>query len=272
MLPGIARAARPGRLVLAGAALLIAGQPLLPAAASTAVASTAPAASHPAGSVRPAVSVTSPPGGGGTGRTAPASGHRNHPAASARTVRGPRLWNPKAGKSLAQHSEVTVDQAADLTNQVIHVSWRHFTPSSQTLYDADSTDYPVMIAECRGTHPTRWSQCFGADNGGVAGSFSAYGPMNTAYATSSRRGTGQADIQLLTAQEDQQLGCDVGKPCSLVVVPSQGGNVFDSPPHCRDHSQDTGQSDIGAIAFSSATGGCSARPTWPPGGPARRPR
>ena len=31
-----------------------------------------------------------------------------------------------------------------------------------------------MVAECRGTHPTRsGTQCFGANNGGVAGSFSA---------------------------------------------------------------------------------------------------
>ena len=47
-----------------------------------------------------------------------------------------------------------------------------------------------MVAECKGTHPTRWSQCFGADNGGVAGSFSPYGPMNTVYATTAANGTG----------------------------------------------------------------------------------
>src|SRR6202042_128922 len=82
---------------------------------------------------------------------------------------------------------------------------------------------------------------------------------NTAYATTARNGTGEIDIQLLTAQEDTQLGCNVGVPCSLAIVPSQGGNVFQAPTNCHDHSQDTGQSDIGAIAFNSQTGACSWR-------------
>jgi hypothetical protein len=197
----------------------------------------------------PAVSGTSPvTGGGGAAALAPRAG---------RTVSGPRMWDPAAHRRFLRRSQATISQTTDLTNQVVQVTWRGFTPSSQELYDPDATDYPVMVAECKGTHPTRWSQCFGADNGGVAGSFSAYGPMNTAYATTARNGTGETDIQLLTAEEDQQLGCDIGVPCSLVIVPSQGGNVFDSPPHCADHSQDTGQSDIGAIAFSSQTGSCS---------------
>jgi hypothetical protein len=178
---------------------------------------------------------------------------------SAVTLAGPRMWDPAKNKLFARRSQVTISQTTELTNQVVRVSWRGFTPSDEVLYDAGSTDYPVMVAECRGPHPTKWSQCFGADNGGVAGSFSAFGPMNTSYATTARNGTGVIDIQLLTAQEDQQLGCDIGVPCSLVVVPSQGGDVFDSPPRCGDHSQDAGQNDIGAVAFSSQTGTCSWR-------------
>jgi len=169
------------------------------------------------------------------------------------------MWDPARHKLFGSRSYVTVSQARNLTNQVVEVRWQGFTPSSEELYSPDSTDYPVMVAECQGTHPTRWSQCFGADNGGVAGTFSAYGPMNTAYATTSRNGTGQAPIQLLTAEEDEQLGCKASKPCSLVIVPSQGGNIFDTPVRCSDHSQDTDQTDIGSIAFSSQYGQCSWR-------------
>ncbi len=40
-------------------------------------------------------------------------------------------------------------------------------------------------------------------------------------------------------------------------MPSQGGNIFESPPRCNDHSEDSGQTDIGAIVFNSSFGGCS---------------
>jgi hypothetical protein len=137
------------------------------------------------------------------------------------------------------------------------VTWRNFTPSTTVSYDAVGTNYPVMIAECKGTHPTMQSQCFGADNGGVQGSLSPYGPMNTQYATTSANGTGVADIQLLTAAQAPQLGCNRGRPCSLVIEPAQGGNVATVPPNCRDHSQDLGQTAVGEFAFSSAYGECS---------------
>ena len=71
-------------------------------------------------------------------------------------------------------------------------------------------------------------------------SLSQFGPENTAYATTSPNGTGEAFVQLLTAQEQSQLGCDRGHPCSLVIEPAQGGNIFTSPPTCNDHSQDLG--------------------------------
>jgi hypothetical protein len=172
-------------------------------------------------------------------------------------VAGPRMYDPAKNKSYPKHSWVTVSQVNNLVNQVVEVTWRNFTSSSSLTYDPTSTDYPVMVAECKGTHPTKWSQCFGADNGGVAGSFSAYGPMNTAYSTTSGNGTGETFIQLLTGIENQLLGCDKGTPCSLVIVPSQGGNIFNDPPSCTDHSQDSGQTDIGALAFNSSFGACS---------------
>ena len=79
------------------------------------------------------------------------------------------MFNPARNKPYNQQSWVTVSQVNNLVNQVVSVSWRGFTPSSSVIYSATSTDYPVMVAECKGTHPTRFGQCFGASNGGVAG-------------------------------------------------------------------------------------------------------
>lgn len=174
-------------------------------------------------------------------------------------VRGTNMWDPAANRKFSHPGYVVVSQVGNLVNQVVQVSWRNFTPSSQVTYDPVGTDYPVMVAECAGTHPTRQSECFGADNGGVQASLSQYGPENTAYATTSANGTGTADIQLLTADEAPQLGCNKGHPCSLVIEPSQGGNVFVSPVACNDHSQDTGLTDIGSIAFTTSYGICSWR-------------
>jgi hypothetical protein len=247
---------------LAGAVFMAAGVLLLPWAAQASAASPSPS---------PAASTSSPPASASASPSASPSTSPSTPAkppgpakppASPRggiVVKGPQLFDPAHKRLFPFHSYVTVSQASHLTNQVVEVRWQGFTPSSDALYSPDSTDYPVMIAECQGTHPTKWSQCFGADNGGVAGTFSAYGPMNTAYATTGRNGTGQAPIQLLTAEEDQQLGCKASRPCSLVIVPAQGGNIFDTPVRCNDHSQDTDQTDVGSVAFSSQYGQCSWR-------------
>ena len=167
------------------------------------------------------------------------------------------MYDKVTGRNFSQPSYVTVSQVKDLTNQVVEVSWTRFTPSSNLAYNAGGTDYPVMVAECRGTHPTQWSQCFGANNSGVAGAFSAYGPMNTAYATTNPDGTGATPIQLLTAEQNPFLGCNAGQPCSLVVVPSQGGNIFDTPVNCNDHSEDANLTDLGSFAFNSTDGACS---------------
>jgi hypothetical protein len=167
------------------------------------------------------------------------------------------MWNPAASKDFSHPSYITVSSVSSLTNQVVQVSWYGFTPSSQLAYSASGSDYPVMVAQCKGLDPTRWSQCFGASNGGIQGQFSSYGPMNTAYATTSASGQGSTPIQLLTAQENSFLGCDLHSPCSLVIVPAQGGNIFTSPVHCNDHSQDAGLTDTGSFAFNSSYGECS---------------
>lgn len=167
------------------------------------------------------------------------------------------MWDPAHNRKFAHGSTVTVSQTKDLVNEMVHVSWTGFTPSSAVLYDQTATDYPVMVAECNTLHPVRMKQCYGADNGGVQGAFGPFGPMNTAYATTARKGTGQLDIQILTLAENQFLGCGLRHKCSLVIVPAQGGDTLSSPPHCSDHSIDTGGTDLGQFAFSSQTGSCS---------------
>jgi hypothetical protein len=188
----------------------------------------------------------------------PSTGAPSTSAASAGTkVTGPRMWNPVTQRRFARHATVTVSQTTSLVNQVVRVSWTGFTPSGNVLYDPDATDYPVMVAECNTDRPRFWRQCYGANNGGVEGAFGAFGPMNTAYATTSPNGTGQVDIQVLTALENQLLDCGVHHPCSLIIVPSQGGNTLESPAVCSDHSVDAGGTDEGQYAFSSQTGQCS---------------
>jgi hypothetical protein len=187
--------------------------------------------------------------------------HKKHKKLPGTTVRGPHMWNPDPlhpGK-FRYPSTITVNQTTNLFNEVVQVSWTGFTPSSNPFYDPTSTDYPVMVAECDTAHPTQWSQCYGADNGGVQGAFGPFGPENTTYATSAPDGTGQTEIQILTSQENQFLGCSPRHACSLVIVPSQGGNPFTSPINCSDHSLDTGGSDLGQFAFVSSTGPCSWR-------------
>lgn len=188
----------------------------------------------------------------------PSKSTKPHKKPHGTTVTGPRMFNPKTGKFFAQHSTVTVSQTKNLVNEMVHVSWTGFTPSSEILYDQTATDYPVMVAECNSVHVKFWKQCYGANNGGVQGSFGPFGPMNTVYATTSRNGTGELDVQILTTEENQFLGCTSKHECSLVIVPSQGGNTLGSPVKCGDHSLDPGGTDLGQFAFSSQTGQC----TW----------
>jgi hypothetical protein len=175
------------------------------------------------------------------------------------TVRGPRMWDPARQRKFATPATVTVSHTSDLVNEMVHVSWTGFTPSSNVLYDPTITDYPVMVAECNSPAPKSSTQCYGANNGGVEGAIGPEGPMNTAYATTAPNGTGQLDIQILTLpdNDNQFLGCSFTHRCSLVIVPSQGGNTLSTPVNCADHSQDTGGTDLGQVAFSSQTGQCS---------------
>jgi hypothetical protein len=171
------------------------------------------------------------------------------------TVTGQRMYIPgTADAHYKTRATATVSQTKSLTNQMVQVSWTAFSPSSQLTYDNSNTDYPVMIAECKGLDPTNPTQCYGATNGGEPASFGQYGPSNTSYGTTTSAGTGTADIQLFTSVQNQYLGCGADSPCSLVVVPSQGGDTLDfATPHCADHSEDIGGTDTGQYAFTPIT-------------------
>ncbi len=186
---------------------------------------------------------------------------------SAVTVTGPHLYNPATGKQFPFPSKVTVSQTANLVSQLVHVSWSGFTPTGgvqpgQPYYQV-TLNYTVMVAECRGTHPVRWSDCYGAANAGIAYPTGAYGPYNTAYANSTAKGTGQIPFAVQTGDENKLVGCDPRHPCSLVVVPGQGGIPASGgiPANCKDHSADLGISGEAAPGqtFNSITGGCSWR-------------
>ena len=125
-------------------------------------------------------------------------------------------------------STVTVSQVKGLVNQMVQVSWTGFTPSSKLAYENTQTDYPVMLAECKGTNPKSPDDCYDATNGGEPAAFGKYGPGNTSYATTTAQGTGKADILLFTNVQNQFLGCNATTPCSL-VVPARAATASTSP-------------------------------------------
>jgi hypothetical protein len=226
-------AVRPRRvLALAGLVSLAGGLLLLPGLA------------HP-GRAAASAAAGSAPAAGAAGCTGPGT-----------TVTGKNLWDPSKNQPLPTASCVTVDQTSNMVNQMVQVTWANFTPSSNTPYAPTTTLYPVMVAECIGTNPASSADCYGATNGGVTGGSGPFGPMNTAYAVTAPDGTGQANVLIDTVTENQFLGCDQNHPCSLVVVPAQGGDVLASPPVCTDHSQDQFFA-IGQLAFGANFNSCS---------------
>jgi hypothetical protein len=174
---------------------------------------------------------------------------------SGTTVTGQRMYVPGTKDAhYKTRSTVTVSQTTEVVNQMVRVSWTGFTPSSQETYDNTDTDYPVMIAECKGLDPTNPNDCYDATNGGEPASFGAYGPSNTTYGTTEANGTGTAEILLFTSVQNQFLNCGRSHPCSLVVVPSQGGDSLDfAKPVCSNHTEDVGGTDLGQYAFGPIT-------------------
>ncbi|HUC24079.1 MAG TPA: hypothetical protein VMA73_15325 [Streptosporangiaceae bacterium] len=231
-----------GNASVAHASVRVAGQPSQSPAQSTSPAQSKSPAASKSPAPKPSHSTGAPP--------APRGGA---------VVRGPKMWNAARNHYYSSPSYVTVSQVGSLVNEVVEVKWKGFTPSQNVPYQATNTFYPVMIAECSVAHPTKRSQCFGANNSGAAAQESQYGPYNTVYATTSPNGTGTAYIQLLTAQEAPNLGCQEGHACSLIIDPADGGNAGDGD--CRDHSEDEGLFEyaVGSFSFSQEDGICSWR-------------
>ena len=199
-------------------------------------------------------------------RAALASGNCSVTAAGATTCTGPQMWDPTHNKPFPQASTVTVSQASGLVNQLVKVSWTNFTPSvpnnsSGPFYTNTGTFYGVMVAECQGSAPASMDNCYEADNHGLPLAFGAAGIPNTQYAITTTAGTGQASIDVETGLENSFLGCGRNHPCSLVVVPGQGG----APGHCTNHSGDLGLFGSGnALASNtfSLTAGASGECAW----------
>ena len=201
-----------------------------------------------------------------------------HADGSATSVQGPYPWIPDSGMDPVSGyygatgqrgttpGKVTVSQTGNLRDQVVHVSWSGFTPSTdiagnpRTLVntnDNDPTYYPVAVYQCRGDHPGP-TDCYGMalyggdssqgfQQGAPAAGSAPELPSNAIIATTASDGTGQADIEVWTSAQSQSLGCDATHKCSLVVVPHDGGDAnslwtpigsTDTSPQCGTHTYD----------------------------------
>lgn len=194
------------------------------------------------------------------------------------TVSGRHAWDPAAGAEYPDAPSVTVDQAENLTDQVVHLTWQHFTPSrnanglSGLFYSPGLTDYAVTVLECRGTDPAdpvNWSfPDFGPDCYAfqAASPNASNGLGNQVYTITGPSGSGEAYFHVETSVENDFLGCDSSHPCSLVVVPNwggaqpQGSPPTDRPVACdgtkKAHSGDTSFSEAWALDTSLGLG-CS---------------
>ncbi|MFI9270126.1 hypothetical protein ACIGXM_05350 [Kitasatospora sp. NPDC052896] len=186
--------------------------------------------------------------------------------ADSKTVTGPRVWRPATG-TYGPTGTVTVTPTSSLTDQVVHVSWTGFTPTTTidgqprtSVQVADSSAiYAVRVYECRGSDPGP-TDCYGDPlyGGNPAAGFQQPNrggglsapefPSNMAIAATAPNGTGQADLEVFTAVQSQSLGCDDTHPCSIVVEPNYGGDALgidallnndpSGAPNCGDHSYD----------------------------------
>ncbi|MEV4561088.1 hypothetical protein AB0K51_29395 [Kitasatospora sp. NPDC049285] len=189
-------------------------------------------------------------------------------AASGVTVDGPEAWDPNTW-TYGPKGSVTVSPAAGLGNQTVHVSWTGFTPSvddtgQPAAIVANPLDgspdkvvrYPVRVYQCRGTNPAI-TDCYGSSLYGgdpakgflqkapAAGLSTPEFPSNMVIVPTRADGTGEADIEVWSAQQSQSLDCDPTHPCSIVVEPNYGGDPLgaytfpDSQINCDDHSADS---------------------------------
>ncbi|HEV2375406.1 MAG TPA: hypothetical protein VGS19_25000 [Streptosporangiaceae bacterium] len=209
----------------------------------------------------------------------PAVRHSPYARAAPTVVTGPNMYIPGTTNShYAKPSTVTVSQTTNLVNQLVRVSWSNFTPSDTngyTYYQFNNgggvTRYAVLIAECKGLTPV-WdnNSCYESDTGGYPQTAGQDGTPNAAYGitgagTAQAGGSGSVNVDIETSLENAVLGCDQTHPCSLVIIPADGGvpALGGTPANCNDHANDitVGFGQIGyaspAYSFSSATGTCA---------------
>jgi hypothetical protein len=187
-----------------------------------------------------------------------------HADSSSVTVPGPPVWIPASGTTGAKGS-VTVSQTQNLVDQIVHVSWSGFTPSTHGTFvvfgnsnngNWNTVGYPVVVYECHGTNPAI-TDCYGGLHYGQnpaagfqlpsqsAGLWAPDFPGNVAAAVTHSDGTGAADIEVYTANQSPTLGCDASHQCSIVVEPNYGGDALgqttkDGSAACANHGGDTG--------------------------------
>jgi hypothetical protein len=122
--------------------------------------------------------------------------------------------------------KLAIDQGSNLVNQVVRISWKGFTPSSDGIL-TDSTLNVVRVYQCRGKNPASVADCYGSgkyDYPAKAKGATVLpdGPTNAVTTITQANGTGFADIEIRTDRESASLGCKGHEDCSLVVIPNDG--------------------------------------------------
>jgi hypothetical protein len=159
-----------------------------------------------------------------------------------------------AGQESAVQPQVTVSQTRDLVNQEVQVSWKNFTPTTNsgwppnTLETTTGSVYQVGVFECRGTDPQAFAypsgDCYNIPTN-TSGEGGGAGASNGVTTYTQLNGTGQVNFYVEAgSQNNSFLDCDVNTPCSLVVVPNWGGehptSIFPFPTDCSNHELDFG--------------------------------
>lgn len=172
------------------------------------------------------------------------------------TVSGDTAYDLTTDAPIPQEPTVTVDQTTGLTNQIVKVSWTNFTPSLIATpaqgFQQNAEFYPVLVEQCNTLHPQSdpTGKCNGIRVGGPTTgapgtAVESYTQSGTSadfascqgVPTGDACGTGYTYIQLQTAEQNPDLGCDSTHPCSIVVTPAWGGKNF-APVDCSDHEFD----------------------------------
>jgi hypothetical protein len=218
--------------------------------------------------------------------------------------------NGGSGGMIPTAPTVSVNQTTNLTNQVLNVTWTGFTPT----YDPYGTgfsgntlgniSYGVTILECRTADP-QYDGFYGPASSGdpaddcyfalIAGQATS-GPNNavigitlpgdadttnellqdtvSCQGADALCGTGTAQVEIETKEQNSFLGCDAAHPCSLVVLPMWGGRdgqagesdpadpgdtqgQLDFTQDCGDHSDDSPILDDGLADMQNWGDSCA---------------